>query len=105
MPELDQLRDDESDALSHARLERGNTFAWTWRDDRTLARPLWPVVHAAVDLVTTGVLNRIKVCGGCRFIFNDESKNRSRRWCSMDDCGATEKIRRYVTARRMRATR
>lgn len=102
---LAQLRDDEADALGHARLDRGSTFAWTWRDDHTLARPLRPVVHAAVELLTTGALDRIKGCGGCRFIFNDESKNRSRRWCSMDDCGTAEKIRRYVNSRRTRATR
>ena len=102
---LARLRDDEADALAHARLERGSTFAWTWRDDHTLARPLRPVVHAAVQLLTTGALDRIKGCGGCRFLFNDESKNRSRRWCSMDDCGTAEKIRRYVAVRRTRATR
>jgi predicted RNA-binding Zn ribbon-like protein len=102
---LAMLRDDEADALGHAQLERGSTFAWTWRGDRTLARPLRPVVHAAVVLLTTGPLDRIKGCGGCRFIFNDETKNRSRRWCSMDDCGTAEKIRRYVAARRTRATR
>jgi predicted RNA-binding Zn ribbon-like protein len=99
---LAQLRDDETDALSHAQLERGGTFAWTWRGDHSLARPLWPVVHAAVRLLTTGPLDRIKGCGGCRFIFLDESKNRSRRWCSMEDCGTDEKIRRYVAARRTR---
>ncbi|PZG16544.1 hypothetical protein C1I95_17275 [Micromonospora craterilacus] len=102
---LAQLRDDEADGLRHARLDRGRTFVWTWRDDHTLDRPLRPVVHAAAQLLTTGQLNRIKGCGGCRFLFNDESKNRSRRWCSMDDCGTTEKIRRYVAARRTRATR
>jgi predicted RNA-binding Zn ribbon-like protein len=102
---LARLRDDEADALGHAQLDRGSTFGWTWRDDHTLARPLRPVVHAAVQLLTTGPLDRIKGCGGCRFIFSDESKNRSRRWCSMDDCGTTEKIRRYVAARRTRATR
>ncbi|MBG6068752.1 CGNR zinc finger domain-containing protein [Micromonospora ureilytica] len=102
---LAQLRDDEADALAHAQLERGSTFGWAWRDDRTLARPLRPVTHAAVQLLTDGPLDRIKGCGGCRFIFVDESKNRSRRWCSMDDCGTTEKIRRYVAARRTRATR
>jgi predicted RNA-binding Zn ribbon-like protein len=104
-PVLARLRDDEADALTHAHLERGNTFAWAWRGDHTLVRPLRPVVHAAVQLLTTGALDRIKSCGGCRFIFNDESKNHSRRWCSMDDCGTAEKIRRYVAARRTRATR
>jgi predicted RNA-binding Zn ribbon-like protein len=100
---LARLRDDEADALGHARLERGSTFTWTWREDRTPALPLWPVVHAAVQLLTTGPLDRIKQCGGCRFIFQDETKNRSRRWCSMDDCGTAQKIQRYVAARRTRA--
>ncbi len=102
---LAELRDDEADALRHAQLVTGSTFAWSWRNDHTLARPLRPVVHAAVQLLTTGPLNRIKGCGGCRFLFNDESKNRSRRWCSMEDCGTEEKIRRYVATRRTRATR
>ncbi len=101
---LAAVRDEEADALAHARLDRGSTFTWTWQDDRTLARPLRPVVHAAVQLLTTGALDRIKGCGGCRFVFYDESKNRSRRWCSMDDCGTTEKIRRYVATRRARST-
>lgn len=100
---LDRLRDDEADALGHARLDRGGTYTWIWRDDHSLDRPLRPVVHAAVELITTGVLDRIKGCGGCSFLFYDESKNRSRRWCSMDDCGTAEKIRRYVAARRTRA--
>jgi predicted RNA-binding Zn ribbon-like protein len=102
---LAQLRNDEADALGHAQLERGSGFAWTWRDDHTLVRPLRPVVHAAVLLLTTGALDRIKGCGGCRFIFHDKSKNNSRRWCSMEDCGTDQKVRRYVAARRARATR
>jgi predicted RNA-binding Zn ribbon-like protein len=57
------------------------------------------VVHAAVELLTAGRLDRVKGCGTCRFLFLDESRNRSRRWCSMEDCGTAEKIRRYVTRR------
>ncbi|MBQ1024640.1 ABATE domain-containing protein [Micromonospora sp. C95] len=102
---LARLRDDEADALGHARLDRAGSFVWSWRDDHTAARPLRPVVHAAVQLLTTGPLDRIKGCGGCRFVFLDESKNRSRRWCSMDDCGTAEKARRYVAARRTRGSR
>jgi predicted RNA-binding Zn ribbon-like protein len=102
---LDRLRDDEADALAHAQLRRGSPFTWAWQEDRTLARPLRPVVHTAVQLLTTAALDRIKGCEGCSFVFNDESKNRSRRWCSMDDCGTAEKMRRYVAARRTRAQR
>jgi predicted RNA-binding Zn ribbon-like protein len=100
---LARLRDDEADALAHATLEREGLFGWTWRSDHSLDRPLRPIVHAAVELLSSTEPARIKQCGGCRFIFNDESKNHSRRWCSMDDCGTAEKVRRYVAARRARA--
>ncbi len=102
---LARLRDDEADALGHAHLDRGTGFEWSWRADRTLERPLRPIAHAAAGLLTAGALDRIKQCGGCRFLFFDESKNRSRRWCSMADCGTTEKVRRYVAARRTSAAR
>jgi predicted RNA-binding Zn ribbon-like protein len=96
---LAELRDHELDALGAAELEAGDAYAWSWRRDRTLLRPVRPVVHTAVELLTAGQLDRIKGCGMCRFLFLDESRNRSRRWCSMEDCGTTEKIRRYVARR------
>jgi predicted RNA-binding Zn ribbon-like protein len=37
-------------------------------------------------------------------LFLDHSKNGRRRWCSMEDCGTHEKIRRYVTRRAERHT-
>jgi predicted RNA-binding Zn ribbon-like protein len=95
------LRTDEATALQHADLDQGNAgFTWSWANDRSLERPVRPAVHAAIELLTSGPMDRIKACGGCRFLFVDESKNRSRRWCSMDDCGTAEKMRRYVTRRR-----
>ncbi|MDQ7904397.1 ABATE domain-containing protein [Phytohabitans sp. ZYX-F-186] len=97
---LGRLRDDTAEAVAHARLvpaEGG--YRWRWTEPRDLGRPLWPVVHAATELLTAGPLDRIKACAGCRFLFVDESKNRSRRWCSMDDCGTAAKIRRYVARR------
>ena len=56
-------------------------------------------IHAAATLLIEGRLDRVKGCASCRFHFLDESKNRSRRWCSMDDCGARTKSRRYVARR------
>lgn len=102
---LARLRDDEADALAHARLDPDSGFAWTWRDDTSLARPLRPAVHAAITLLTAATTKRVKRCEGCSFVFYDESKNRSRRWCSMEDCGTAEKMRRYVAARRSRLLR
>ena len=94
---LAELRDHEIDALGAAELDGG--YAWSWRHDHSLLRPVRPFVHAAVELLTAGRLDRVKGCGSCSFLFLDESKNRSRRWCSMEDCGTAEKIRRYVARR------
>jgi predicted RNA-binding Zn ribbon-like protein len=89
-----------TNAVGHAELAPGATaYEWSWDRDASLDRPVWPIVHAAIDLATRGRLDRIKACGGCSFLFFDESKNRSRRWCSMDDCGSSEKMRRYVARR------
>jgi predicted RNA-binding Zn ribbon-like protein len=98
--DLARLQRDEAEALSHGRLvPSGGEYAWSWAADRSLGRPLWPIIHAALSLVTTGPLDRVKGCASCRFHFVDESKNRSRRWCSMDDCGAEDKMRKYVARR------
>jgi predicted RNA-binding Zn ribbon-like protein len=103
-PLLDQLASLEADALEHGGLvEEGSGFEWRWRAD-DLGRALWPVVHAGVELLTAGRLHRLKGCGGCRFLFLDDTRNGSRRWCSMEDCGTAEKMRNYVTRRAARRT-
>jgi predicted RNA-binding Zn ribbon-like protein len=59
---------------------------------------------AALDLLQTADLHRLKSCppehGGCGWVFLDTSKNGSRRWCSMDDCGTHAKSRRLTQRRR-----
>jgi len=102
-PSIERLQRDEADALAHGRLVAADGgYRWSWDADGTdldLARPLWIAIHAAATLLTDGPLDRVKGCASCRFHFLDESKNRSRRWCSMEDCGAQSKIRRYVARR------
>lgn len=46
---------------------------------------------------------RLKACTdeGCQWAFFDTTRNRSRTWCSMEECGNREKTRRY-RARRAR---
>ena len=58
---------------------------------------LGPIVWRAVELLESGPLDRIKECGAddCRWLFLDTSKNRSRQWCSMDNCGNRSKVRRF----------
>jgi predicted RNA-binding Zn ribbon-like protein len=52
----------------------------------------------AMELVQTlGGWPRLKACGAdsCQWAFYDTSRNRSRTWCSMEECGNREKTRRY----------
>jgi predicted RNA-binding Zn ribbon-like protein len=53
------------------------------------------IVEAGVALLVSGAMPRVKSCPTCGWFFLDLSKNRSRRWCSMDTCGAVAKSRRY----------
>ena len=103
---VEALRRAESEALSRARLVPGEEgFVWEWPDEDDLDGVLWPVVHAATGLLTSGPLDRIKACAACRWLFVDESRNRSRRWCTMEECGTHEKVRRYLERRAARRER
>jgi predicted RNA-binding Zn ribbon-like protein len=74
-------------------------FAWGWDSgEKDLSRMLGPIVHSAADLLISGELQRVGICAdedGCGFVFYDTSRNRSRRWCSMDDCGNRAKAQRH----------
>jgi predicted RNA-binding Zn ribbon-like protein len=63
---------------------------------------LWPVWRAAAALLTSGDVSRLRECGGegCGWLFLDRSRNRSRRWCTMEDCGNVSKVRRFRRRRR-----
>jgi predicted RNA-binding Zn ribbon-like protein len=62
------------------------------------------LAYAAVDLLRTVDLNHVRICpipeGGCGWLFLDRSRNSSRRWCAMADCGAQAKARRLTERRR-----
>jgi predicted RNA-binding Zn ribbon-like protein len=60
------------------------------------------VALAAHDLLTGDQLHCVKHCAQCHWLFLDRSKNGSRRWCSMADCGTSVKMRRYVARRAAR---
>jgi predicted RNA-binding Zn ribbon-like protein len=93
-------------AMSRLRLAPGKTgFAWGWdADAEALDAMLWPVVRSATDLLTSDDLDRVRVCAGqcCNWLFLDQSRNRSRRWCDMTVCGNRDKARRFY--RRARAS-
>ena len=74
-------------------------FVWDWNcDPMSLDMFLLPVVRSVVDLLTSESLGRVGQCAderGCGWLFLDNSKNHSRRWCDMRDCGNSAKARRY----------
>ena len=81
-----------------------NTPRWTWPNTDDLSSVLHPIAAAAAELLTSDQLSRIKRCARCPWLFLDNSKNHSRRWCDMNDCGRAQKIERYL-ARRAAAQR
>jgi predicted RNA-binding Zn ribbon-like protein len=92
-------------ALSHSRLvpgERGLKWDWDSRSDK-LDSVIWPVVKSAVDLMTSEAIKRVGQCAddrGCGWLFWDSSRNRSRRWCDMSDCGNRAKVRRFYAKKK-----
>ncbi len=103
---LDILNAERTAAAAHLRLEReGRHASWRWSDEESLERVLWPVAHAAAELLASPRLERVRQCQaeGCAWLFLDLSKNRSRRWCDMAVCGNRSKVRRFRAARRRRA--
>jgi predicted RNA-binding Zn ribbon-like protein len=55
----------------------------------------WRLADAAVALLTSDAMSVVKSCPRCGWFFLDTSKNRSRRWCSMQMCGSAVKSQRY----------
>lgn len=63
------------------------------------------IVEAAVALLVSDAMLRVKSCPTCGWFFLDVSKNGSRRWCSMDACGSVAKARRYYRRLKKRGDR
>lgn len=73
-------------------------YVWHLLQDATSPRVVvHPIVRSAADLLTSEALPRVRECGGetCSWLFLDETKNRSRRWCEMASCGNLAKVRRH----------
>jgi predicted RNA-binding Zn ribbon-like protein len=104
--ELATLNEALGEALGHARLSlTPQGFAWDWSgvDPDALDQMLWPVVQSAVDLLTSPELARVGECAddrGCGWLFLDTTKNHSRRWCDMRDCGNRAKARRHYARKK-----
>ncbi|RKT82193.1 Putative stress-induced transcription regulator [Saccharopolyspora antimicrobica] len=68
----------------------------------TVPRAFGALAAALAVLLITGENERIKRCPAedCGWVFWDNSKNRSRRWCSMRVCGNRNKARSFAARNR-----
>ena len=100
--DLSLLNSAACQAMSHLQLEsKDKTFHWqlpsTLLDGNLI---LWPVARAAAELLTSDRAARVRECEdnrGCGYLFIDQTKNHSRRWCSMESCGNRAKARRHYS--------
>jgi len=87
------------EARSHMRIsaaEKGFRLEWV-DSENSLGRMLWPIAVSAAELLISENLKRVRKCATkeCSWLFLDRSRNRSRRWCNMQDCGNKAKARRH----------
>jgi predicted RNA-binding Zn ribbon-like protein len=84
---------------------RDGRFVEEWPAPADLASVLRPVLLSAQQLLSADDHSRIGACAppeGCGWLYYDTSKNRSRRWCSMETCGNSAKARRHYARLRTR---
>jgi predicted RNA-binding Zn ribbon-like protein len=90
-------------ALAHLEIvPADHGFDWRFREvDDALDSITWPVVRSAADLLLHAPV-RIGMCESdtCGWLFVDTSRNHSRRWCTMGDCGNRAKARRHYAKRK-----
>ncbi|MGK9165837.1 CGNR zinc finger domain-containing protein [Inquilinus limosus] len=98
------LQEEVAEAAARRRLAV-TAAGGTWRDapptDGAAVRHR--LAMDALDLLLHGEPARLKRCAGhdCGWIFYDRSKNASRRWCLMSDCGTADKVRRFRQRQRL----
>lgn len=104
--DLGTVNDELLRARTHETLTHGaHGFIWEWAgSEAELDRMLWPIAQSAAELLTTADWSRLRECCGenCGWLFEDTSRNRSRQWCDMQNCGNLAKVRRYRTRLRSR---
>lgn len=97
---LDELSRTAAEAAGRMRLLRtGDGFAWGWPDADavSLDRPALEVSWKAARLLLSQDRERVRRCGGdgCGWMFLDQSRNRSRRWCDMAICGNRARVKAH----------
>lgn len=101
------LNDKIRDAWGRLEISLGRSAGlWSWRKNSLdLDFPKRLVLRSAAELLTSKYDGRIRECPTCKWVFFDKSKNASRKWCSMEDCGSVDKASRYYYRKKAQAAR
>jgi predicted RNA-binding Zn ribbon-like protein len=95
------IEDFALEAWRHRRLvpTTKDGYRWLWKAEEAESpvQMLWPIALSAAELLTSDRLHLVRQCAAddCAWLFLDESRNRSRRWCDMTVCGNRQKARRH----------
>jgi predicted RNA-binding Zn ribbon-like protein len=105
--DLDVIHREDLNALAHVRFAQsaGGGADYEWSDEIPLERPVWAIARSAAELLRSKELTWVRECGSatCEWLFIDKSRNHSRRWCDMNDCGSEAKVRRFRQRQRRAA--
>ncbi len=90
-------------APGHLAIDRSSLRTSFCPDVNTCECTFVPALLDAIDLAREGI-ERVRVCAAdnCSMIYLDSSRNGSRRWCSMERCGARAKAHAYYERKRGR---
>ena len=103
--DLKMLSELVSAAARHRTLQRSDDgYFWDWDPGALhLSVPNWIVARSATDLLTSDLQSWTRQCASddCDWLFVDTSRNRSRRWCDMAECGNRAKARRNYARKRL----
>lgn len=102
--DIEKLNTELNLARAHQKLsvvKNDFIFAWIGRAD-ALDSMLWQISEAAAQLLVNGDLSRVGNCGNvvCNWLFLDTSRNHTRQWCVMKDCGNLAKVHRFRAKRK-----
>lgn len=98
-----------SEAMSKARIVAGKEhYLWDWSEKApALDWILWPVWRSTADVLTSEEIHLVRQCASddCSWLFLDTSKNHSRRWCDMQNCGNRAKVNRHYERKKQSINR
>ncbi|MEQ9467940.1 MAG: CGNR zinc finger domain-containing protein [Ekhidna sp.] len=63
--------------------------------DSIIGKVFNEIVWSSIRVLTETDIKHIKKCKACHWLYIDKSRNNSRTWCTMEDCGNRSKVNRF----------